>query len=251
MTSPSTSRTYSTLRSFLYAPATSPSIPGAWAETVPSRAPSSSKDKGKRRGAIPVWGGEDEDENVVEVGFKDEEKGREREERDREERELTECAERIVYQLVLTIFSTTLLSGKTAKRKKIVQCSSLSSLAREMGAEVFVRIEFPPEVYVENSLVESAIHLPFSSRLPPKLFGEELDLVMGEEGEVGLPRVVKDCIGVLMVEGPSSIGIFRRSPSSAMVKQIQDAYDRGHPVTLSQYPDSAYVAASLLKLYLR
>lgn len=40
-------------------------------------------------------------------------------------------------QFVLTIFSTTLLSGKTAKRKKIVLCDTLSALAAELGTECF------------------------------------------------------------------------------------------------------------------
>lgn len=42
-----------------------------------------------------------------------------------------------VRQFVLTIFSTTLLSGKTAKRKKIVLCDTLSALAAELGTEGF------------------------------------------------------------------------------------------------------------------
>ncbi|KAL8277180.1 hypothetical protein RQP46_010428 [Phenoliferia psychrophenolica] len=108
-------------------------------------------------------------------------------------------------RVILTIFSTTLLSGKTAKRKKIIQCASLSRLALEMGTEAFTRIEFPPEVYVENTKVESAITLPLSSKAPPKMFGEPLEVVMGEEGELGLPRVVKDCISVLMLEGWSNV----------------------------------------------
>ncbi len=35
------------------------------------------------------------------------------------------------------------------------------------------------------------------------------------------------------------------------VQQVREAYDRGHPITLADYPDSAFLAASLLKLYLR
>lgn len=50
---------------------------------------------------------------------------------------------------------------------------------------------------------------------------------------------------------PVSVGIFRRSPSALTVQVVKDAYDRTHPVTLSAYPDDAFLAASLLKLYLR
>lgn len=49
----------------------------------------------------------------------------------------------------------------------------------------------------------------------------------------------------------TSVGIFRRSPSALTVQQVREAYDRGHPLTLLDYPDSAFLAASLLKLYLR
>ena len=35
------------------------------------------------------------------------------------------------------------------------------------------------------------------------------------------------------------------------MQQVREAYDRGHPITLDEYPDSAFLAASLLKLYLR
>lgn len=44
-------------------------------------------------------------------------------------------------------------------------------------------------------------------------------------------------------------GLFRRSPSSVLLKQVREAYDRGNPVTLSEY--GPHLAAVLLKLYLR
>ena len=81
------------------------------------------------------------------------------------------------------------------------------------------------------------------------LFGVPLEELMGYDGEKGgIPRVVKDCIQYLRETGNSfsrvdktrrghlmhSIllglqdeGLFRRSPSSALLKQVQQAYDRG------------------------
>lgn len=50
--------------------------------------------------------------------------------------------------------------------------------------------------------------------------------------------------------GPASVGIFRRSPSSANVGHLAGAYARGHPVRLDLAPDAPYLAASLLKRYL-
>jgi len=49
-------------------------------------------------------------------------------------------------QAILGIFSTTLLSAKSAD--KLVQCATLSSLAQAVGAEAFKQVEFPLEVYV-------------------------------------------------------------------------------------------------------
>lgn len=50
--------------------------------------------------------------------------------------------------------------------------------------------------------------------------------------------------------GPSSLGIFRRSPSAANVAHLEAAYRRGHPVRLDLAPDAPYLAASLLKRHL-
>jgi uncharacterized membrane protein len=52
----------------------------------------------------------------------------------------------------------------------------MSSLACEIGFERFIGINFPPEVYEANALVESIITLPAKS-LPSLVFGESLDLV--------------------------------------------------------------------------
>ena len=78
-------------------------------------------------------------------------------------------------------------------------------------------------------------------------FGVPLEDLMGYDGEKGgIPRVVKDTIQFLRDSGMSlpqyyfakkrhncgSIGLaeeglFRRSPSSVMLRAAQDAYDRG------------------------
>jgi len=50
-------------------------------------------------------------------------------------------------QVILTLFSTTLLSLKVSKKQKIVQCANLSALAAEIGVKAFTAIEFPLEVY--------------------------------------------------------------------------------------------------------
>jgi len=61
---------------------------------------------------------------------------------------------------------------------------------------------------------------------------------------------------VRLCTGMNTEGIFRVSPSAAVVRTIKEAYDRGHPMTLSRYdysgPEgSQTLAASLLKSFLR
>ncbi|GAA5869174.1 hypothetical protein JCM8547_005160 [Rhodosporidiobolus lusitaniae] len=153
-------------------------------------------------------------------------------------------------RVILTVFSTTLLSTKTAKKRKIVQCGSLSSLAAELGAEPFVQIEFPLEVYSANAVSDSDIKLPLTSPPLPRSFGVPLEELTGKDGD-RLPPIVRDCVEVLLSQGPESVGVFRRSPSAAHVKLLEGAYDRGHPVSLSYMPDAPYLAASLFKLFLR
>ncbi|GAA5884349.1 hypothetical protein JCM6882_002239 [Rhodosporidiobolus microsporus] len=153
-------------------------------------------------------------------------------------------------RVILTVFSSTLLSAKTAQKRKIVQCASLSSLAAEMGAEAFVQVEFPLEVYSANATSDPEIKLPPSSPPLQRTFGVPLEELTGKDGS-RLPPIVRDCVDVLLCQGPASVGIFRRSPSASTVKILEGAYDRGHPVLLSALPDAPYLAASLLKLFVR
>jgi Rho GTPase-activating protein 1 len=91
---------------------------------------------------------------------------------------------------------------------------------------------------------------------------------MGYDGEKdGVPRVVKDCIqylrqtgtfssfspvslSQLILQGLTDEGLFRRSPSSAILRQVKEAYDRGQVVSLDSF-DDPHLAAVLLKKYLR
>ncbi|GAA6050340.1 hypothetical protein JCM3770_002971 [Rhodotorula araucariae] len=149
-------------------------------------------------------------------------------------------------RVILGIFSATLLSAKSAN--KLVQCPNLSSLAAALGAEAFVQIDFPLEVYSANTASERDIVLQQED--VPKTFGISLEKLMGS-GDDRVPPVVRDCLDVLYTQGPESLGIFRRSPSAAHVAHLRGAYDRGHPVALATLSDAPYLAASLLKLFLR
>ena len=99
------------------------------------------------------------------------------------------------------------------------------------------------------------------------MFGVMLEDLMGYEGEKdGLPRVVRDCIQYIRETGgllSSNIlvltkfflgleeeGLFRRSPNSVQLRQVQEAYNRGQTVSLHSFGDP-HLAAVLLKKFLR
>ncbi|KAJ2935871.1 hypothetical protein H1R20_g1223, partial [Candolleomyces eurysporus] len=101
----------------------------------------------------------------------------------------------------------------------------------------------------ENLKYEDKITLPIPTR--SNVFGVPLEDLMGFDGEKGgLPRVVRDCIVYIHQYGLLEEGLFRRSPSSALLRAAQDAYDRGNVVTLDSFGDP-HLAAVLLKKFLR
>ncbi|KXN90933.1 Rho GTPase-activating protein 8 [Leucoagaricus sp. SymC.cos] len=130
--------------------------------------------------------------------------------------------------------------------RKIIHISTLSELAHHVP---LTQIDIPPSVYQENLKYENKITLPIPIR--SSVFGAPLEELMGYHGEKGgIPRVVKDSIQFLRDSGMEEEGLFRRSPSSAMLRAAQDAYDRGNVVSLTNFGDP-FLAAVLIKKYLR
>ncbi|KAG2109211.1 hypothetical protein BD769DRAFT_1630485 [Suillus cothurnatus] len=117
--------------------------------------------------------------------------------------------------------------------RKIVYVDTLSELATQVP---LTQIDIPPAVYKENLKQEQHIVLPTPIR--SNVFGGSI------------PRVLKDSIQDLLSSGLNEEGIFRRSPSSVLLKQVQEAYDRGQVVSLQSFNDP-HLAAVLLKKYLR
>ncbi|KAK1236295.1 hypothetical protein PQX77_000456 [Marasmius sp. AFHP31] len=169
-----------------------------------------------------------------------------------------------LYVVHSTFFSKMLfsLAGAVISPKffrKLTYVSTLSELAYHIP---ITQIDIPPAAYTENLRHESTITLPsqhtFSSNAPhgtstpTQLFGVPLEDLMGFEGEKGgVPRVVKDVVTYIRESGGiHEEGIFRRSPSSAMLKSVMEAYDRGNVVSLDTFNDP-HLAAVLLKKYLR
>ncbi|RDB14657.1 Rho GTPase-activating protein 8 [Hypsizygus marmoreus] len=130
--------------------------------------------------------------------------------------------------------------------RKLEYIGTLSDLAQIIP---LTQIDIPPAVYQENLKYERKISLPTPNR--SSIFGVPLEELMGYNGEKGgLPRVVKDSIQYTRDKGLLEEGLFRRSPQSVMLRAAQDAYDRGHVVSLNTFGDP-HLAAVLLKKYLR
>lgn len=143
--------------------------------------------------------------------------------------------------------------------KKVTQLYTLSALAENVP---LTQIDIPPEVLQWNTKYEKHVTIPQKvashehSADSSRVFSVDLALLMGEHGELGgVPRVVRDCVEAILGDfdgiKPAEVeGIFRRSPSSALLKTAQESYDRGHPVSLVQYRDP-HIPAVLLKVFLR
>ncbi|CAO1636988.1 unnamed protein product [Sympodiomycopsis kandeliae] len=185
---------------------------------------------------------------------------------------------RTLVQIVST--GSALLSPKFAR--KITTVYTLSDLAQHVD---LTQIDIPPSVLKCNMRFEKEVKMPPegpASQKPgeaqsgdesshdsapaeqSRVFGTPIQTLMGHRGEKGgIPRVLKDCVEELQrlipdAEDPSKPpisnldceGLFRKSPSAALLQAAQQAYDRGAPVSLTQYEDPN-VAASLLKLFFR
>jgi Rho GTPase-activating protein 1 len=130
--------------------------------------------------------------------------------------------------------------------RKIQYIPTLSALAQHVP---IAQIDIAPAVYQENLKYESQITVPPAQQ--SSVFGVSLDQLMGGYGESsGIPRVVKDCVEYIREKGMETEGLFRRSPSSALLSQVKDAYNRGQSVSLASFND-VHMAAVLLKKFFR
>lgn len=130
--------------------------------------------------------------------------------------------------------------------RKLCYINTLSELAIYVP---LTQIDIPAPVYQENTKHEQDIRLPVPTRRD--MFGVPLEELMGWDGEKGgVPRVIRDSVQFLRETGLEEEGLFRRSPSSQLLRHVQEAYDRGHVVNLQTFNDPN-LAAVLIKKYLR
>lgn len=148
-------------------------------------------------------------------------------------------------KMTLQVFMNGIVSWKVGK--KVKWTNSLSELATQVPLH---QICIPPEVYKINLTLEPKIEMPPNWKMKP-VIGAPLEQLMGQQGERGIPQLVQDSVNCIRSLGLDAEGLFRRPPSLATLKVLSEAYDRGHPVKISDYPDAPHLAASLLKLFLR
>ncbi|KZO96526.1 RhoGAP-domain-containing protein [Calocera viscosa TUFC12733] len=129
--------------------------------------------------------------------------------------------------------------------RKIQYVKTLSDLAQYIP---ITQINIAPEVYKENLKYEKTITLPEELQ-HAAVFRVPLDQLIGPKtsGSI-IPLPLRDCADYIRSDGLDIEGLFRRSPNSVMLRQAQDAYDRGNPVTLSSFGDP-HLAAVLFKIF--
>ncbi|KAG0149279.1 hypothetical protein CROQUDRAFT_131407 [Cronartium quercuum f. sp. fusiforme G11] len=148
-------------------------------------------------------------------------------------------------KMTLQIFLNGIVSWKFHSKVKWIH--NLSQLAVEVPIQ---QICIPPEVYKVDLEIEPSITMPPNWKRKPVL-GTFLEELMGNRGENGIPQLVQDSVNCIRSTGLNAEGLFRRPPSLITLRVISEAYDRGHPVQIDDYPDGPYLAASLLKQFLR
>ena len=103
----------------------------------------------------------------------------------------------------------------------------------------------------ENLNYEREIVVPKGQQDSHRMFGVTLDELMGPDGEFStVPPVIRDCVAYLRLQGLSEQGLFRRSPSTTILRQLEEAYDRGQRVDIAHY-DDPHLAAVLIKKFFR
>ncbi|KAI9350869.1 divergent CRAL/TRIO domain-containing protein [Obelidium mucronatum] len=107
-----------------------------------------------------------------------------------------------------------------------------------------------------SSIASWAISITgLNSVLPPTntavQFGVSLEQLMGPSGEKGLPRVVEDCIGFILIHGLETEGLFRISPSLQSVNALRDKYNLNEPNLNMEDYGGVHTACGLLKTFFR
>ncbi|XP_070533334.1 rho GTPase-activating protein 8-like isoform X2 [Ptychodera flava] len=89
-----------------------------------------------------------------------------------------------------------------------------------------------------------------SQPLPTQQFGVSLQFLKEHSNGVVLPKVMTETITYLQEKGLETEGIFRRCPNTAVVRDVQNRYNKGESVDYAALLD-IHIPAAILKTFLR
>ncbi|OMH80307.1 Rho GTPase-activating protein 1 [Zancudomyces culisetae] len=131
--------------------------------------------------------------------------------------------------------------------RKLVWISKLSDLAKEVPLE---QINIPDAVYAHNLTKEQQIEYEADFSMPGKYFGVELEALMGQNGERGVPPVVTDAVDYLFSHGLTTPDIFRKMPPKDVVRKVRAEYEQLDKTSVAYALHGEYVAAAVLKAWI-
>ncbi|PWW78915.1 RhoGAP-domain-containing protein [Tuber magnatum] len=132
-------------------------------------------------------------------------------------------------------------------RKKVVHLNSLTDLANHID---ITQLHIPPAVYLHDRKLASTISIPDP---PPPIFGCPPFHTAANPPRVGenmpLPQVLIDTARYLRSQCLCVEGLFRVTPSQALLDVVREAYDRKQYIKWDEW--GPHMAAALVKLYYR
>ncbi|XP_063302795.1 rho GTPase-activating protein 8 isoform X1 [Pelobates fuscus] len=141
--------------------------------------------------------------------------------------------------------------------KKILYIKYLSDLREHLK---FNRLIIPQEVLQHDEKLRASQKAKLPScpakcppprpPLPTQQFGVSLQYIKNKNSGALIPPVIKDTISYLSVKGLHTEGLFRRSASVHVIKDIQKSYNLGKPVNFDE-SDDPHIPAVVLKSFLR
>ncbi|CAI9575347.1 unnamed protein product [Staurois parvus] len=140
--------------------------------------------------------------------------------------------------------------------RKIFYANYLSELEDIVKLE---QLGIPKSVLEYDKVIRSTMKPPSANQktapprppLPNQQFGVSLQQLREKRPDnEKIPQVVQETVNYLRQNALDTEGIFRRSASTQVVREIQQEYNRGNPVSFQQYND-VHLTAVILKTFLR
>ncbi|NP_001016951.1 rho GTPase-activating protein 8 [Xenopus tropicalis] len=138
--------------------------------------------------------------------------------------------------------------------KKVLYMKDLNELHEHLK---FNRLIIPPEVLQHDEKLRAHKGKPSSAKSPPprpplptQQFGVTLQYIRNKNNGDLIPPVMVQTISYLKQKGLRTEGLFRRSVSVHILKDVQKLYNVGKPVNFDTY-DNIHIPAVILKTFLR